>query len=186
MVAALVGLLNAVMPPMVAALRLPFMVGLGFILVLLLDAWMLMAASRHRPGLVPRSTRTAWRSWSALVAAAVSVMLTVIFGANDDDTYTLRVIQRIARRSGERTATDVPGIIYPRDRRPRPPRAPQGDPRRQRPADGRVDGAGAATTLVEWEPDLSSQTGASQAGILLGSNEDIPAFRWVEKETRRR
>ena len=39
--------------------------------------------------------------------------------------------------------------------------------------------------LVAWEPDLSSQTGASQAGILLGSNEDIPAFRWVEKETGR-
>ena len=37
--------------------------------------------------------------------------------------------------------------------------------------------------LLEWEPDLSSQTGASQAGILLGSNHDIPAFRWVEKET---
>src|SRR4029079_8817307 len=37
--------------------------------------------------------------------------------------------------------------------------------------------------LIEWEPDLSSQTGASQAGILLGSNDDIPAFRWVEKET---
>ena len=34
--------------------------------------------------------------------------------------------------------------------------------------------------LAEWEPDLSSQTGASQAGILLGSNDDIPAFRWVE------
>ena len=29
----------------------------------------------------------------------------------------------------------------------------------------------------------SSQTGASQAGILLGSNENIPAFRWVEKKT---
>ena len=37
--------------------------------------------------------------------------------------------------------------------------------------------------LAEWETDLSSQTGASQAGILLGSNEDISAFRWVEKET---
>src|SRR5207244_8908424 len=37
--------------------------------------------------------------------------------------------------------------------------------------------------LTEWETDLSSQTGASQAGILLGSNEDVPAFRWVEKET---
>ena len=39
------------------------------------------------------------------------------------------------------------------------------------------------TRLAEWETDLSSQTGASQAGILLGSNEDISAFRWVEKET---
>ena len=37
--------------------------------------------------------------------------------------------------------------------------------------------------LAEWETDLSSQTGASQAGILLGSNENIPAFRWVEKES---
>ena len=37
--------------------------------------------------------------------------------------------------------------------------------------------------LVEWETDLSSQTGASQAGILLGSNDDIPAFRWVDKPT---
>src|SRR5256886_15704916 len=37
--------------------------------------------------------------------------------------------------------------------------------------------------LAEWETDLSSQTGASQAGVLLGSNEDIPAFRWAEKET---
>jgi len=37
--------------------------------------------------------------------------------------------------------------------------------------------------FAEWETDLSSQTGASQAGILIGSNEDIPAFRWVEKES---
>ena len=29
---------------------------------------------------------------------------------------------------------------------------------------------------------MSSQTGASQAGILHGNNEDITAFRWVEKE----
>jgi hypothetical protein len=40
--------------------------------------------------------------------------------------------------------------------------------------------------LVSWECDLSSQTSASQAGILLGSNFDIPAFRWYEKEKRKR
>jgi hypothetical protein len=35
--------------------------------------------------------------------------------------------------------------------------------------------------LTGWEPDLSSQTSASQAGILLGSNHNIPAFRWWDK-----
>jgi uncharacterized membrane protein YvlD (DUF360 family) len=35
--------------------------------------------------------------------------------------------------------------------------------------------------LVPWEPDLSSQTAASQAGILLGDNTGIPAFRWYDK-----
>ena len=37
-------------------------------------------------------------------------------------------------------------------------------------------------TLKEWETDLSSQTGASQAGILHGNNRNIVAYRWVEKE----
>lgn len=36
--------------------------------------------------------------------------------------------------------------------------------------------------LTGWEPDLSSQTAASQAGILLGCNEGIPAFRWYDRE----
>ena len=36
--------------------------------------------------------------------------------------------------------------------------------------------------LKEWQTDLSSQTGASQAGILHGNNDDIVAYRWVEKE----
>jgi Type I phosphodiesterase / nucleotide pyrophosphatase len=36
--------------------------------------------------------------------------------------------------------------------------------------------------LLRWETDWSSQTGASQAGLLHGSNDDMPAFRWFEKE----
>jgi hypothetical protein len=36
--------------------------------------------------------------------------------------------------------------------------------------------------LVSWETDWSSQTGACQAGLLHGSNDDMPAFRWWEKE----
>ncbi|MDO5814544.1 MAG: phage holin family protein, partial [Methanobrevibacter sp.] len=37
-------------------------------------------------------------------------------------------------------------------------------------------------SLKGWETDLSSQTGASQAGILHGNNENIVAYRWIEKE----
>ncbi|MET9496502.1 alkaline phosphatase family protein [Streptomyces sp. NPDC006552] len=37
--------------------------------------------------------------------------------------------------------------------------------------------------LTPWRTDWSSQTGASQLGILHGSNHDVPAFRWYEKDT---
>ncbi len=39
--------------------------------------------------------------------------------------------------------------------------------------------------LTPWECDLSSQTSAMQAGILLGVNDDIPAFRWYDRELGR-
>ncbi|WP_344094651.1 hypothetical protein, partial [Streptomyces stramineus] len=42
---------------------------------------------------------------------------------------------------------------------------------------------GTTHRLTPWRTDWSSQTGASQLGILHGSNEDVPAFRWYEKET---
>lgn len=38
--------------------------------------------------------------------------------------------------------------------------------------------------LTPWRTDWSSQTGASQLGILHGSNHDVPAFRWYEKDSR--
>ena len=41
----------------------------------------------------------------------------------------------------------------------------------------------AAIASPSGRPTSRRRPGASQAGILLGSNEDIPAFRWVEKET---
>lgn len=40
--------------------------------------------------------------------------------------------------------------------------------------------------VKRWETDLSSQTGASQAGILHGNNRDIVAYRWVEKDNDNR
>lgn len=99
----------------------------------------------------------------------------------DGDAYHLSVVRRRMRKSRRSNETDVPGVIF-----------------------FEIDGLGekvlrdaieadyvptiarwiadGSHRLVGWECDLSSQTGASQAGLLLGSNEDMPAFRWYEKE----
>lgn len=51
---------------------------------------------------------------------------------------------------------------------------------------GHGNGTGGRPThrLTPWRTDWSSQTGASQLGILHGSNHDVPAFRWYEKAGR--
>ena len=181
--AALIAILNALVPPLIAALRLPYMLAVGFLLVLVLDAWMVRVAAD-----LSDRTFTVDNFFTALVvalvAAAVTVVLEVLLGTNDDDIYSLRVTQRIARRSHRRSVTDVPGIIYLEiDGLARPvlQRAMRDG---HAPEMARWVASG-SHTLSEWETDLSSQTGASQAGLLLGSNADIPAFRWVEKESGR-
>ena len=180
-VSLVIAVLNALIPPLVAAIKLPLTLVLGFLIILVLDALMLLAASALTEDAIEVDSFW-WALLTALIASAVTVVLDVIFGTNDDDTYTLRVIERIARRSGERVETDVPGIVYLEidglalpvlQRAMRDGNAPN---MARWVADG-------DHRFAEWEPDLSSQTGASQAGILLGSNENIPAFRWVEKAT---
>ena len=181
--AVLIAALNAVLPPVVAALRLPFTLALGFVTVLVLDALILMLAS-HISSRTIKVDSFGSALLAALVISAAMVVLEVIFGVNDDDTYSLRVIRRVARRQGKTIHTDAPGIVFLEiDGLARPvlQRAMR---------DGNTPHmaswlGGGTHHLDEWEPDLSSQTGASQAGILLGSNQDIPAFRWVEKKTAR-
>ena len=179
--AAVIAALNAILPPAVAALRLPFIAALGFLVLLVVDALMLLAADAITDG-----DLTIDSFWSALgvalVAAAIGVVLHIVVGTNDDDTYTFKVIQRIARRSGEREETSVPGIVFLEIDGLALPVLQRAIRNGSAPNMGRWLQEG-SHHLVEWETDLSSQTGASQAGILLGSNEDIPAFRWVEKET---
>jgi uncharacterized membrane protein YvlD (DUF360 family) len=166
-VAAIVAALNAVIPPVLAALRLPLTLVLGFLLALALSAFVLWFAADILTSFSVDSFW--WALLAALVMAAVSVVLEVVFSADDDDTYTLRVVRRIARRQGGATSTDAPGIIFLEiDGLALPVLR-----------DAMRDGSAPEMArwiaqdgyrLAEWETDLSSQTGASQAGILLGSN----------------
>ena len=183
LVAAVIAALNAILPPLIAAIRLPLTLVLGFLAILVLDALMLLAADRLTDERM--SVDSFW--WALLVAflaSAVTLVIEVVAGVDDDSEFSYRVVQRIARKTGTPIRTDTPGIVFleidglalPVLRRAmRDGNAPH--MARWVSEDGYA--------LSGWETDLSSQTGASQAGILLGSNVDIPAFRWVEKENAR-
>ena len=181
--AAVIAVLTALLPPLIAALRLPFTLALGFVFVLLADAFILLLASNISPHAIHVST-FGWALLMALIIAAVMIVLDVILGADDDDTYSLRVIRRIARRQGRQQRSDRPGIIFLEIDGLALPVLQRAMRDGSAPVMARWLQEG-THALAEWETDLSSQTGASQAGILLGSNDDIPAFRWVEKETGR-
>ena len=178
--ALVIAALNAVLSPLVAAIRLPYTVATSFLLLLALNAVVLRIVDAATSGAIDVDGAGA-AILAALVISAVSTALEVAAGTNDDDVYMLRVIQRIARRSGEKVETDVPGIVYLEIDGLAKPVLQRAMRDGNAPTMARWL-ADDSHRLLEWETDLSSQTGASQAGILLGSNEDIPAFRWVEKE----
>jgi uncharacterized membrane protein YvlD (DUF360 family) len=180
-VAAIVAVLNAILPPLIAALRLPLTVAIGFLLVLGLDAAMLLIAADVAPDQLHVDGFGSALA-VALIASALSTAIGAVAGIDDDDGYTLRVARRVGRRTGSSVSGDAAGIVFLEiDGLALPVlcRAIR---------NGHVPNMASWVSdgghrLLEWETDLSSQTGASQAGILLGDNDDIPAFRWVDKLT---
>ena len=115
-----------------------------------------------------------------LTIALITIILSAILTADDDGAYYQAVL-REAQRKRKGDVKDYPGVIIVEidglaydvlceaiDRGAMPTVKTMIDSKTH--------------SLKKWETDLSSQTGASQAGILHGNNENITAFRWIEKE----
>ena len=75
-VAAVVAALNALLPPLLAALRLPFMLALGFVLVLILNALVLVLAS----DLLDNTFAVDNFGWALLAALLVAAVVCAVFG----------------------------------------------------------------------------------------------------------
>ncbi|WP_420907387.1 alkaline phosphatase family protein [Streptomyces scabichelini] len=192
------GLLSAlVWPLLVRALLLVPALVLG-LLVFFLNGSLLLVALRFNPsgrGEVAPET-------AVVVAAVMSAVASATGGAlavRDDDAYRRRLYRLADRRGTEERAgpgLSTPGTVFVQldgvghdvlmgavGRGLMPTVAAwlgrsEGDGERER-------GSRRPThRLTRWRTDWSSQTGASQLGILHGSNHDIPAFRWYEKESR--
>ncbi|MGH2987662.1 MAG: phage holin family protein [Solirubrobacterales bacterium] len=180
--AAAVGLINALVWPLVARVALPLSVLTlgGFALVL--NGAVIALATAILPGAHIDNL------FDGVLVAVGMTVLTALFASllaiGDDESWYRNVVRRQVRRRGEVVSSDVPGIVF-----------------------CEIDGLahaiasralrdGTAPTvsrwvregghrLERWETDWSSQTGACQAGLLHGSNDDMPAFRWWEKDRGR-
>jgi uncharacterized membrane protein YvlD (DUF360 family) len=177
--AALIGFLNALVWPMIARFALPLTVltlGIG---ALLLNGLLVTFAIDVLPG---AEISGLWEGVVVTLAiSAVTALVYALFAIDEDESWHLQVVRRQARLRKQTLETDVPGVLFLE-------------------IDGlahdvlhRALSSGSAPTLARWlregshrlrgwETDWSSQTGACQAGLLHGSNEDMPAFRWWEKE----
>ena len=115
-----------------------------------------------------------------LFIALITIILSTIFSLDDDGAYYQAVL-REAQRKRKGDIKDYPGLIIVEIDGLAYDVLCEAIEKGYMPAvKSMLDSK--SHVLKKWETDLSSQTGASQAGILHGNNEDITAFRWVEKE----
>ena len=123
-----------------------------------------------------------WALLASWIVAAVSTLLVWIGTAGTDDAVTASLLRRARRKRVTLEDPDVPGIVFVQaDGVPFPV------------LDWSVR-AGTLPTLsrwirsgshqsVEWRPKLPATTPASQMGILHGTIDGIPAFRWLDRST---
>jgi putative membrane protein len=178
---AFIGLLNALLWPLLSRILLPFAVFTGGLLFLVLNGVIIWLASQFVDGFAVNSV------WTATVAAlgitAVNVILSTLLTIDDDGSYFRNVINKRMRRSKDVVETDVPGVFFLEIDGLAKPVLEKAMADGYAPTLKRWLDEG-SHTLVGWETDLSSQTSASQAGLLHGNNTNIPAFRWYDRERK--
>ncbi len=177
--ALVLGLVNALVWPVLVRFALPLTVltlGLG---PLILNGLIVEGVAWALPGMDIKDL------WTGILVAigitAISMIVTALLAIDDDELFFSRLTRRMSRERSTTPATDVPGVIFLQI----DGLAHAVVQRAMRNGDVPTLSSWVSSThtLLAWETDWSSQTGASQCGILMGSNWDMPAFRWMEKET---
>ncbi|WP_028801829.1 phage holin family protein [Streptomyces sp. 142MFCol3.1] len=181
------GLLSSlVWPLLVRALLLVPALVLG-LLVFFLNGSLLLLALR----ISPSGQGEAAPETAVVVAAVMSAVASATGGAlavRDDDAYRRRLYRladRRRRRGDGRAGPSTPGAVFIQLDGVGHDLLVQAAGKGLMPTVARwLDGDRPTHRLTPWRTDWSSQTGASQLGILHGSNHDIPAFRWYEKDSQ--
>jgi uncharacterized membrane protein YvlD (DUF360 family) len=176
----LIAVLNSALRPVVLWLALPLGIIAVAVLGTVLQLVVVLLVGNLVPGIELSGIEAAVAT--ALIFAAVNASISWFIALGEDESYFSHLIRLLVGQGAPHS--DVPGVVIVQ-----------------------IDGlshpvvvnqirAGRIPTmsrwlrsrthrLTGWECELPSQTSASQAGILLGSNDGIPAFRWYEKASGR-
>jgi len=152
------------------------------ILTFLISGATVFIAGNLTPGISIDNVRTG--IWIVLVMTLINSALSAILAIDEDVVFDRFITGRMVKKFGKPIETDIPGFIFLE-----------------------VDGLGERILqqviedgymptlqrwldqgthhLVGWETDFSSQTGAMQTGILLGNNDEVPAYRWWDRANQR-
>lgn len=179
--AAVIGLLNALLWPILSYLILPFAVLTLGLASLVLNGVILYISALLVDGFHVEGLWTA--VWATLGMAAINAIISSILTIDDDNSYYRNVVRRRAKSMAKPEETDVPGIFFLEIDGLAKPVLEKAMDLGYAPTMKRWIEEG-NHKLVEWETDLSSQTSASQAGILHGNNDNIPAFRWYDRQRK--
>src|SRR3954453_486214 len=174
----LMALLNAIVGPVLLAFVAPRSLIATAILVLVAQVAVFYVAVEIAPNVYVDTFLHA--VLGSFLYAGLNVALTAIVGVDTSDSFYGLLVQRLLLQR-DVPRTDRPGLVVVQ-----------------------IDGlaypilaarvrAGSVNTMAgwlrrgspplsPWEAMLPSMTSASQAGILHGNNDGIPAFRWYERD----
>jgi uncharacterized membrane protein YvlD (DUF360 family) len=171
-------IVGLVLRPLLIAVSRPFGWVGAVLLALFANAIVMAAALEIAPGI---SASSFWSifiaSWVfAMIAAALSWLLV----ADSDGLFADRLVRDGRRAAGDVEPTEVPGVVFIQIDGLPGPVLDQGIKSGTLPTLSRWVRHG-SHAWTEWDVQIPCTTPVSQAGLLHGHNDDMPAFRWYEK-----
>ena len=120
-----------------------------------------------------------WASW---LFAFLMTIVTWMATAGDSAAFLTHLVQRSGQPTAAGPTDSVPGVVFIQIDGLPAPLLRWGVRSGDLPTLSRWIRSG-SHTLTDWHAQLPATTPASQAGLLHGRSDQVPAFRWYEKET---
>ncbi len=175
-------LVNALFRPVLLALVIPLGIAAVALVGTAFQVVVVLLIARLVPGLHVHDLTAAIEG--AVLFSALNTAISWFVSLGEDQSYYGQLVRLLIRDRAHVEPTDVPGVVFIQIDGLSLPALSHEIRAGRVPTISRWIRSG-SHRLTGWECQLPSQTSSSQAGILLGSNDGIPAFRWYEKAAGR-